>query len=72
MINAQTGNLVIVGANTASIRVFWKGQEVPGVVEVKTHWENGEQQVKLKVNGTADALYMEMISEGGVVVKKGK
>lgn len=69
MIQTAQGNLTLVGLNTPIPRVFWNGAEVPGVTQIKTNWEDGEQQVKLRVNGTADALYMELVT-AGIVVKK--
>lgn len=61
------GNLVIIDG----AKVFWKGQPVPGVIGIKLNHEEGDTQVKLKVNGTADALYMEMVT-AGIIVKKEK
>lgn len=66
-ITSLQSNLLITGDG----RVFWKGQEVPGIVSVKFNSEPGDLQVKLKVNGSADALYMELVS-AGIIVKKGK
>lgn len=63
------GRLTMVGLNTATPQVFWNGEAVPGVTSIKTMWEEGEQQVKLRVKGTADALYMALVS-AGIVVKK--
>lgn len=61
------GDLTIVDG----YKVFWKGFVVPGVVSVKLNHEDGDTQVKLKVNGTEDALYMEMVT-AGILIKKGK
>lgn len=61
------GSITIIDGN----KVFWKGQPVPDVVSIKLNYEDGDTQIKLKVNGTADALYMEMVS-AGIIVKKGK
>lgn len=59
------GSLAIVDGD----KVFWKGEAVPGIVSVKLNYEDGDTQVKLKVNGTADALYMDMVS-AGIFIKK--
>lgn len=67
LLNTAQGNLVIVDGN----KVFWKGQAVPGVVSVKLNYGEGESNVKIKVNGTADALYLELIT-AGVQIKKEK
>jgi hypothetical protein len=32
--NISQGSLVIVGANTPDVKVFWNGQEVPGIVGI--------------------------------------
>lgn len=71
MITTAKGTLTMVGLNTPAPRVFWNGVEVPGIKSIKTNWEDGEQQVKLRVKGTADALYMELVT-AGIVVKKEK
>lgn len=59
------GSLAIVDGD----KVFWNGDPVPGIVSVKLNYEDGDTQVKLKVNGTADALYMDMVS-AGIFIKK--
>lgn len=69
-IQALQANLLVTGANTDTPKVFWKGDEVPGVVSIKINSERGDRQVKLRVNGAADALYMDMVS-AGIIVKKG-
>lgn len=70
-LTALQSNLIVTGVNTPDFKVFWKGDEVPGVLSVKVNAEAGEQQVKLRVNGTADTLYMDMVS-AGIIVKKGR
>lgn len=70
-LNSTSGSLTMVGLNTPTPKVFWNGQEVPGVTSIKTNNDDGEHSVKLRVNGGADALYMELVS-AGISVKKGK
>jgi hypothetical protein len=71
MIHATQGSLTMVGLNTSSPQVFWNGKAVPGIVAIKTEWEDDEARVKLKVDGADDALYMELVA-AGIVVKKEK
>lgn len=61
------GDLTIVNGD----KVYWKGALVPGVLSIKLNHEDGDTQVKLKVNGTNDTLYMEMVT-AGIIVKKEK
>jgi hypothetical protein len=70
MIAAQ-GSLTMIGINTPTPQVFWNGAVVPGVTEIKVDWEHDERRVKLKITGTDDALYMELVT-AGITVKKGK
>ena len=70
MIAAQ-GSLTMIGLNTSSPQVFWNGKKVPSIVAIKTEWEDDEARVKLKVNGTEDALYMELVA-AGITVKREK
>lgn len=59
-----TGALTMVGLNTPSPTVFWNGKPIPGIVGVRVEWENDEQHVKLKVDGTDDAIYAELLVAG--------
>jgi hypothetical protein len=68
MITAQ-GSLVMIGLNTDTPQVFFNGAAVPGITEVKVDWEHDEQRVKLRVNGSDDAIYMQLV-DAGVTVKK--
>lgn len=70
-IQTVTSNLVIIGLNTSAPKVFWNGVEVSGVTEIQSSWEKGESRVKLRLSGTEDSMYMEMIS-AGIVIKKEK
>jgi hypothetical protein len=65
------GNLVMLGLNTDAPQVYFNGNQVTDVTEIKIDWEHDEQRVKLKVNGTQDELYMQLV-EAGVTVKKEK
>jgi hypothetical protein len=63
------GSLTMTGLNSDAPKVFWNGHPVLGILEIKTEWEQDEHRVKLKVNGTDDSLYMELVA-GGIIVKK--
>jgi hypothetical protein len=63
------GNLVMVGLNTPAPQVFWNGAEVQGITGIRVDWENDEQRIKLKVNGTDEAMYSEL-ALAGVTIKK--
>lgn len=69
MITTANGSLVIVGLNTPAPQVFWNGTEVAGVVSIRSEWEHDERHIKLRVKGTDDALYMELVA-AGIQVKK--
>lgn len=71
MTSVVKGNLTMIGLNTDTPQVFWNGKPVTGILGVKVDWEKGERQVKLRVSGNDDALYMELVS-AGLLVKKGK
>lgn len=68
-LESVASDFVIVGIHSDAPEVFWKGTKVPGVVSIKANFADGESQVKLKVNGTADALYMQLVT-AGIQVKK--
>lgn len=73
MIESAQGSLAMIGLNTATPQVFWNGQAIPGLVSIKTEWEDDEARVKLKVTGeglSAD-LYNDLVTSG-IVVKKEK
>ena len=70
MTQVTQGSLTMVGLNTPTPQVFWNGKTVTGIVGIKVDWEDDEQRVKLKVNGTDDALYAEMLA-GGINIKRG-
>ena len=59
-----TGALTMVGLNTAKPTVFWNGGIVPGIVGIKVDWEDDEQVIKLKVDGTDNAIYAELLVAG--------
>ena len=65
------GNLTMIGLNTLAQRVFWNGVEVLGVKQIKVEVEGSDRVVRLVIEGTNDALYMELI-QAGVQVKKQK
>ncbi len=56
------GSLVIVGANTPECKVFWNGQEVPGVVAMSTVFDEDDHRVVLKVK--EDPMLAEMKAAG--------
>lgn len=64
------GNLVIVGANTQTPHVFFNGLPVSGITGIRVDWENDEQRVKLKVNGTDTDMY-NALRAAGIIVKEG-
>lgn len=71
-IQAVMGNLTIIGINTPNLKVFWNGVEVPGILTVDINWDADDHRVKLRVNGDADSLYLEMATEGIVIKKERK
>ena len=71
-IRATTGSLTIVGINTPNLKIFWNGVEVPGILTVDVSWDTDDHRVKLRVNGNADSMYLEMVSEGIVIKKERK
>lgn len=69
MIATQT-SLTMLGLDTNAPQVFWNGRPVPGITSIRVDWEHDDQRVKLRVNGTDDALYAEMIASG-INIKRG-
>ena len=69
MINTAQGSLTIVGANTPTVQLFWRGKLVPNVTAVRTDWEHDEQRVKIKVTDIDPALHCELL-DAGLIVKK--
>lgn len=72
MITAQ-GNLALIGTETSNPRCHWKGQEIPGVLEIKIDWEPDERRVKLKVRQTTDDVARQLYAElrsAGITVKE--
>ena len=69
MINTAQGSLTIVGANTPTVQLFWRGKPVPNVTAVRTDWEHDEQRVKIKVSDIDPDLRAELLV-AGVSVKK--
>lgn len=65
------GNLTMMGLNTETPQIFWNGLPVGGITKVNVEWTDKEQEVKIRVNGSDDAVYMEMVS-AGINIKKGK
>ena len=58
------GNLVLIGVNTPTPQVFFNGALVQGVTGIRVDWENDEQRVKLKVNGTDHTTYQALLAAG--------
>lgn len=71
MLNSTQGSLTLVNLHTETPGIYWNGEPVPGVTDIQVDWDDMGQRVKLHVNGSADALYMEMVA-AGITVKKGK
>lgn len=72
MASAIISNLTMTGLNTTIPRVFWGGIEILGITEINiVNRVNKEASISLRLKGTNDALYMELI-EAGIQVKKGK
>lgn len=63
MISAQS-NLTMVGLNTPTPQVFWKGQKVEGITGIKVDWEDDEQRVTLRVSISNPELHAEMNAAG--------
>lgn len=63
------GNLTILNAHTANLRVFWNGAEVTGLVDVRSDWDQDNPRVKVKVHG-ADPEIVAAMRAGGVIVKE--
>lgn len=61
------GSLVIVGANTPECKVFWNGQELPGVVALNTVFDEDDHRVVIKVN--EDPVLAEMKAAGIKIVR---
>ena len=71
MLTGVKGNLTMVGLNTLAQKVFWNGTEVTGIKQIKVDVDGHERVVKLVLEGTDDALYMELIQAGIQVKKEG-
>jgi hypothetical protein len=69
-LNATSGSLVIVGANTINAKVFWDGVELTEVIKGQINFDE-EGFVRLKVENTTnfDAIYAEM-ELNNIVIKK--
>lgn len=69
MISAQS-NLVLVGANTKDMQVFWKGMRVPNILGVKADWEDDEQRVKIRLQSLGvDSTMLAEMRSAGIVIK---
>ena len=73
MISAQS-NLTMVGLNTPTPQVFWKGQRVPGVTGIKVDWEDDEQRVKIRItdgwNMVSDQQVLDEMRAAGIMIKE--
>lgn len=70
MISAQS-NLTMVGLNTPSPQVFWKGDVVSSITGIKVDWEDDEQRVKIRMSSLgADLFVIEEMRLAGIVVKE--
>ena len=56
------GSLVIIGANTPDVKVYWNGQDVPGVKGIIVDNDFDTHKVVLKVQ--EDPVLAELISAG--------
>ena len=72
---SASGSLVMIDLNTASPKVFWKGVQVEGIVEIEADNDSERQRVKLRVVETTDSVlnaqYDEMIASG-ISIRKSK
>lgn len=70
MISAQS-NLTMIGLNTPTPQVFWKGQRIDYVVGIKVDWEDDEQRVKLRIgNLGASMVALDEMRAAGIVIKE--
>lgn len=53
-------------------KVFWRGQEITGVTGVTVHVDEDDRRVKLRISGSQDILYAEMIAAGVAIKKVGE
>lgn len=72
MISAQS-NLTIIGLNTPTPQVFWKGIKIAGITSIKVDWEEDEQRVKLKLVSLSFDAYADIIEEmraAGIIIRE--
>jgi hypothetical protein len=56
------GSLVIIGANTPEMKVYFDGAEVTGVADLKIDWDAKSPKVTLTLNETT--MVQEMKASG--------
>jgi hypothetical protein len=75
MLASATGSLVIIGLNTPTPQVFWRGQKLNHVVGIRAHSDpDDDSWMKLRVTdaaGLQEDLYAEMEADGVSVKKVG-
>lgn len=68
MANVEVGDLTLLNMHTREPKVYWRGLLVPNVLKVHVRWDDDDNQVKLVVQGQADA-YDEM-EAAGIEIKR--
>jgi hypothetical protein len=67
--NITQSSLVIVGANTPDVKVFWNGQEVPGIVGITIDHDAAMRRVTLKFKEDPQLAEMQ---EAGITIRRVK
>jgi hypothetical protein len=65
--NISQGSLVMVGLNTTEPKVFWNGQEVPGIVGITA--SNTSASPRVVLNVAEDPLLAEM-QAAGIIIRR--
>lgn len=65
--NIMQSSLVMVGLNTTEPKVFWNGQEVPGIVGITA--SNTGTTPRVVLNIAEDPLLAEM-QAAGVIIRR--
>jgi predicted DNA-binding protein with PD1-like motif len=71
MLTSAIGALTLVGMNTGTPKVFWRGEEVLGVTGIAAKAHSDGHSVHLHVTGTQEAIYAEMLANG-ITIKRGR
>lgn len=70
MTQSAVGSLVMVGLNTSTPSLFWRGLPLQNITNIRVDWEEDDIKIKIKAASMPQIIVQELAA-AGVTVKLG-